>query len=109
MKPLFLVAKTFDVITEESASEGDFAETGYVYEETRMTLKEVLDEVNSLGSFETNGCGDSLSLYGVDPDIDYYDGSETRECLHIDASERVIRRLSRLIKNGRKIGNRWVA
>jgi len=96
---LFTVSRTYDIVTPESAEQGDVSESGYVYEPEKMTLRDVLSEIKSLGYFENlqdyNG---SQSLYGVDADIDAADGSETREALHIDASERVMRRLTQLLR-----------
>lgn len=96
---LFTVSRTYDIVTPESAQQGDFSESGYVYEPKKMTIRDVLSEINSLGYFENlqdhNG---SQSLYAADAYTDYHDGSETREALHIDASERVMRRLTQLLK-----------
>ena len=99
---LFNVSRTYDVVTPESAERGDFTESGFVFEKTAMTLKQVFSELRSLGYFENlqDTCN-SQSLYSADADIDYRDGSETREALHIDASPRVMRRLTRLLKTAR--------
>lgn len=101
MKTLFNVSKTYQVVTEESASHGDFSEGGFEFEDSSMSLREILDEVNSLGYFEVNDSTDQIGLYGVDPDIDYQSGEETTYALHIDASPRAIARLKRLLTKKR--------
>ena len=99
-KQFFNVSKTYDVVTPESASRGDTAENDFVYESRPMTLKQVLEEVQSLGYCENFQPGSgSQSLYGVDPsDVDYSTGAETREALHIDGSDRAMARLNALLE-----------
>jgi hypothetical protein len=98
---MFTVSKTFQVVTQESASRGDFSEDGFEFEDSSMSLRDLLDEVNSLGYFEVNGDSSRLDLYGVDPDTDYQTGDETTFCLHIDGPSRAVARLKRLINKKR--------
>lgn len=99
---MFKVSKTYDVVTPESAEYGDFADSGFIYESTDMSLRDLLEEINSLGYYEHNSNAfdnaNHISLYGVDSEIDYSDASETREALHIEASPRALKRLGRILK-----------
>lgn len=96
---LIKLARCYDIITPESASRGDFAENGFVFESREVSLRELIKEVDSLGSYEF---GSETALYSIDPEIDYRDGSERRESLHIDASPRVLARINRILKGVRK-------
>ncbi len=40
-----LVSKTFQVVTNESAREGDFAKSGFEYQDKRFTFRELIDEI----------------------------------------------------------------
>lgn len=97
MTKLFQVSKTYDIVTIESASRGDYAESGFVYESTSMTLRELVQELNSIGGLENFQANDiSQSLYSIDPDIDYSTGDERNEAIHIKANPRVMKRFNRI-------------
>jgi hypothetical protein len=78
------VSKTFNTITPESAEQGDFSESGFVYEDKTMTVKELLQEVKDLGSYEWSSSQPSHGdwITQADPDRDYKTGEETYESLH---------------------------
>jgi hypothetical protein len=102
-EPKFEVGKTYDVVTPESAEEGDFAESGWVYEPTVMTLREAFDEIANLGGFEPSEwpmpvTGTHLTLYQIDGNTDYRTGAETREALHIAGRPGPMKRLRQLLK-----------
>ncbi len=105
----FLVSRTYDVVTPESASIGDFAESGFVHEARETDLEDILSTLRSdFGCFEFN-CypvtsirGNTVSLYETDGTENYRTGENTREALHIEASPRVIQRLIRLLSRGEK-------
>jgi hypothetical protein len=106
----FKVSKTYDVITEESAAEGEVAESGFVYEATNMTLREVLSELEDLGAIEPSswplhveklgrfGKKAKVSFYQVDASTDYRTGDETQEAIHIKAEPGAMRRLITILK-----------
>ena len=94
----FKVSKTYDIVTEESASQGDTAESGFVFESRLMGLRQVLEEINSLGYYNNFQPKDlSQSLYGVYAETDMYSGDETTEALHIDGSPRAMVRLNKIL------------
>jgi hypothetical protein len=100
---VFYVSKTYDITTPESASNGDFEESGFVYSKTPMRLGELLQELESLGYYEnlqeTDG---SQSLYATDGYTDYSDGSETREAIHIEGPKRAMRRLYKILSRDKR-------
>lgn len=95
----YTVSKTYSVVTPESAKDGDYAETGFEWEDKKMTLSDVLSEINELGFYENlQGRGGSESLYGVDSDTDYKTGEETTYALHIDGSKEAMLKLAEKLK-----------
>jgi hypothetical protein len=49
---MFNVSKTFQIITPESAKNGDFEKTGFVYQDQKMSLSEILKEIYNNGFSE---------------------------------------------------------
>lgn len=99
---------TYEIITPESAEQGtpessgwaryngmnledwsdDYCEDCSIEVNSEKELKELLG--NALGYYEgeiTLEKGTSSSLYGCDPERDYYDGSETYFAAHIEVIE----------------------
>jgi hypothetical protein len=90
---MFTYSITFDVVTPESAENGDFAESGFIsQDDVAETLADLADAISdNCGHVEANvypfpahGPIGSLAFYGVDPDVDYSTGAETRRALHVD-------------------------
>ena len=46
---MLLISKTFEVITEESASEGDADSRGYEWQDVPHTVRELADTLNTHG------------------------------------------------------------
>jgi hypothetical protein len=82
MKNLFLISRTFDVVTPESAQEGDIADSGFIFKDRPATLRECLDEVKTLGGIDYH---DGENFYPCDSSVDYCTGESTREFVHIRA------------------------
>ncbi len=72
-----LISKTFDVVTHESAEDGEVAESGFVYENEPFTFRELVREIQS-GGFTRNSSAwlDSYS------ETDYRTGDVRTEALH---------------------------
>lgn len=85
---MYKVSKTYSIVTPESTEHGDYAETGWEFEQRDMDLEETMHEIRELGYFE-NFQPNSLeqSLYAIEPDSDYRTGEDTYYALHIEASE----------------------
>jgi hypothetical protein len=98
MKKLFVVSKTYDIVTPESAEHGDYSESGFIFERENMTLRELLNELKELGGFDNlHGTG-RQSLYAIDSIKDYYDGSETSYAIHVNGPKRALKRLSAILE-----------
>ena len=82
-------SKTYQVITQESAEVGNFAESGFVYEENEMSVDDFMDE---MGAFvEPCSCPYTITdlkdnFFFTDPDgeLDYETGANTYHNYHID-------------------------
>ena len=106
-KELFTVSKTYDIVTPESAKEGDYAESGWEFMSAKMTLADVLREVEGLGGCSIQSYENEVSLYGYDSVRDMHDGSETTYALHIKGSPRAIKRLSSVIAKKKNPASTW--
>jgi len=95
---MFTVSKTYDLVTYESAEDGEAAESGFVFEDSRMTLREALREIDNLGGYHLQRDADGLTLYRQDAEIDYRSGDSTSYALHVVASPRNIARLARFVE-----------
>ena len=87
-----LVSKTFETITGESAANGEFEETGFVYQDLEMTLEEVVDEIDREGFCEWSSYpnpvpGDWLSTVSPENTLDYIEkGIAVYYNLHISGA-----------------------
>ena len=75
---MYTLSKSYDTITPESAFQGDYAESGFVYEDERFeSLQDMADEILREGNIEIGGdCPDVWFTTG-DCEIDYMDSSQT--------------------------------
>ena len=92
---------TYDIVTPESAAEGDFAESGWI-DQDGIEITPDADDIDEYGSEldavvhltcrQVGSCVEPSSSQfhaGVwytdaDPDRNYRDGSETRQSYHLD-------------------------
>ena len=97
---LFTVSQTFQCVTPESSEHGDFSDQGYEYKDKHFSLRDILHELRDQGREHIQSGLHHMDIYGWSYTSDYKTGEDTTKCLHIKASERLIRRLSNfLIKN----------
>lgn len=73
-----LISKTFDVVTHESAEDGEAAESGFVYENEPFTFRELVREIES-GGFYREGGTRWLTSHAEE---DYRTGEVQTEHLH---------------------------
>jgi hypothetical protein len=112
----FTVSKTYEVVTPESAEEGDVEDRGFEYEKTRMSLRDLIREIKDLGSFEFDSspmtiteivrrgnAGASLTLYTMDTHTNYQTGAETSYALHIKGSPRAMKRLGEILISQKRL------
>lgn len=78
----FLVSKTFEVVTEESAEQGDIADHGFVYEDEVLTLKELIYELRSC-SYLSSSVVDRFTWASTEPELNYRSGESRQTSIHI--------------------------
>lgn len=81
--PVILISRTFEIITPESAEDGESAESGFLVESEPVTFREL---VSLMESHPNPSCyppsGDSSEWLSSYPSQDFRDCSETTESLH---------------------------
>ena len=81
----FLVSKTFEVVTQESAEVGDAEERGFVFQDEIMDFDEVVRELRTGGYFYPSSSHLSdLRWISTEAEQDYSDGSYTTYSLHVE-------------------------
>jgi len=80
-KHLFTLAISYEVVTEESAREGDASESGWLQEHSPASLRECLDAVKRMGGVDYH---DGQNFYPCDASTDYRTGEVTREFIHVN-------------------------
>lgn len=74
------VGITYDIVTPESAEEGDFAESGWELEPEDMSAEDIIRYMQDLGVYENNGDG---SWYTAGSVQDYSTGEEISYAVHV--------------------------
>jgi hypothetical protein len=82
---MILISRTFDVVTPESAEDGESAESGFLVESESVTFREL---VSLMRAHPNPSCypprGESFEWLSSYPETDYRDASERTESLHFD-------------------------
>ena len=90
---MILISRTFDVVTPESAEDGEAAESGFLVESESVTFREL---VSLMRAHPNPSCyparGEAFEWLSSYPETDYRDASERTESLHFD-QENPARRL----------------
>lgn len=97
-KSLFKVSKTYSKVTPESCELGDYSETGFEWEETSYNLQDLLHEVRDIGIASISHYDGHCTVYGYDFTSNYKTGESCQYALHIDCSERVLKRLLKILE-----------
>ena len=101
---LFNVSKTYEIWDKESIELGETDDRGFEYEDNKLTLKELINEIKNNG-FNEVSCwpwrnlpnhGYKPWLSTVDPYKDMVTGDVTNYSLHIDTSNRNLVRIFKL-------------
>lgn len=80
----FLVSKTFDTVTPESAEDGDTSDNGFVFQDEVMDRSDVVRELRNGGFTEPSSSSlASLRWVTSEGEQDYTNGSSTSYSLHI--------------------------
>jgi len=99
---VFTVSRTYAETTPESVAFGVFSDTGFVYKNEKMTLKEVIRELESNYMYEP-------SCYPANEEnrfwfsseftaVCYKTGTERQESLHIKCGDKNWKRLIRVLQ-----------
>ena len=82
---MILISRTFDVVTPESAEDGESAESGFITESEAVTFREL---VSLMRDHPNPSCyppsGEAYEWLSSYPETDYRDASERTEALHFD-------------------------
>ena len=101
---MIIISRTFDVVTPESAEDGESAESGFLAESESVTFRELVSLMESHPNPSAYPpSGDSSEWLSSHPETDYRDASETTESLHF-SRENPPRRLKYLRKAMRAAG-----
>lgn len=80
---MILVSKTYEVITQESAQDGDADECGFVYEDCEMSFKELVDTMREYSEPSCSPCkGDIYTWLTQHGEMDYETGDHENFSLH---------------------------
>ncbi len=95
---MFSLGITYSTITPESCSQGDFADTGWAKKTQLMSLRDVMNEIDHHSTIYMESYGNNITLNGESYIVNYRSGEEEINDIHITASTRRIKRLTKLIK-----------
>lgn len=81
---MILISKTYSEITPESAEDGEFSDSGFVFEDAECTFRELVDYLKEHKGSSCYPCKGEISEYfssGFSVD-DYQTGTETGTSIH---------------------------
>lgn len=117
-KEPFIYSITYDVVTPESAEQGDVADRGFEVEDEPASLRDVVSAFGKLSSIDSweispgfpgyrgkapHGRLARLRAYDTGEDQDYRTGETTRRAIHIYGSDANIRRLAAVLRSKKLI------
>jgi hypothetical protein len=80
---MILISKTFERVTDESAANGDYEETGFVFQDEAFTFSQLVHELREYchpSSYPFTGS--ARDWITTEPDVDYQTGDYTSYSLH---------------------------
>lgn len=78
-----LISKTYEIVTPESAENGEAEERGFEFEDVAYTFKELVDEMrNYIHPSSMPMSGNTREWLSTEAEQDYQDGSYTTYSLH---------------------------
>jgi len=92
---------TYEIITHESAENGECAEEGFILQD--VSLKEAMSELRWIGAMEASNTSDSddwgMWFLQIDPNVDMQTGAEERWSFHVPRglTPSTRRRIARLV------------
>jgi len=81
-----LISETYQIVTEESAIDGDYAESGFNFEGRKFGFRELVEYIQDEGFGQTSSWPARVTdwLSTVDDEVDYQTGERTSKNLHFD-------------------------
>lgn len=94
-----LISRTYSETTPESVEYGDFSDTGFVFEDTEFTFRELVRELRDCQYLSESHPGDCAHVWASTgfETKNYYTGTEREENIHFSRSNH-----PRLLKYWRK-------
>lgn len=94
-----LISRTYSEVTPESAEDGDFSDTGFVYKDNEFTFRELVRELRDCCHLSASHPGDRSNVWASTgfSTSDYSTGTEREESVHFSRSNH-----PRMIKYWRK-------
>lgn len=77
-----LISRTYSVTTPESAMNGEAEEQGFMYEDSPVTFRELVDQLKFAYSFSSCPVRGSIREWATVTQEMHFDGSSREECLH---------------------------
>lgn len=94
--PSLTVSKTYQTVTPESAEEGDYADSGFLFEDEKYELEEAIELILDAGATLPScspGFDPNIWYSTPDPDTDFASGEETYYSFHLTGSKVALRRV----------------
>jgi hypothetical protein len=80
---MILISKTFERVTDESAANGDYEETGFVFQDEAFTFSQLVHELREYQFTSSWPCrGEARDWVTTEDDVDYQTGDYTSYSLH---------------------------
>lgn len=79
----YLVSKVYEVVTEESAEDGDVEDSGFVFQDEKMDESDIVGELKEGYIHPSSSSLSSLGWVSTEAEQDMLDGSYTSYSLHI--------------------------
>jgi hypothetical protein len=78
---------TYSIVTPESAEDGDFAESGMLYDSSEATIKDFINEIIDGGyTYPSSSDPQDVRWWSTEPDVDYSTMAEETHSIHPDWS-----------------------
>jgi hypothetical protein len=80
---MILINKTYEIVTHESAKDGESADSGFVYENVEFTFRDLVRELEGYAFLScSHGSGDTGEWVSTEPYQDPYSGEYEAFSLH---------------------------
>lgn len=80
---MILISRTYEIVTHESAEDGEVAEHGFLSEDEPCTFREIVEAMRGYSHPScSHGTGDTAEWFSTEAEQDMLDGSYRIESLH---------------------------